>query len=155
MSATEQNTLQDQILVVFADKSDFDQALRSVGVEKVERNEQGKPYIPDSPYFISFSHKGEVSVAAISDHEVGVDIENVTAPRNITRLSRLFDDSEVPESLYDFYRLWTAKEAMGKYNGTGINLAVLKQKTVDVRHLDYGDYIIGVVGKGDISLKVF
>ncbi len=155
MSATEQNTLQDQILVVFADKSDFDQALRSVGVEKVERNEQGKPYIPDSPYFISFSHKGDVSVAAISDHEVGVDIENVTAPRNITRLSRLFDDSEVPESLYDFYRLWTAKEAMGKYNGTGINLAVLKQKTVDVRHLDYGDYIIGVVGKGDISLKVF
>ena len=155
MSATEQNTLQDQILVVFADKSDFDQALRSVGVEKVERNEQGKPYIPDSPYFISFSHKGDVSVAAISDHEVGVDIENITAPRNITRLSRLFDDSEVPESLYDFYRLWTAKEAMGKYNGTGINLAVLKQKTVDVRHLDYGDYIIGVVGKGDISLKVF
>ena len=106
-------------------------------------------------HFISFSHKGDVSVAAISDHEVGVDIENVTAPRNITRLSRLFDDSEVPESLYDFYRLWTAKEAMGKYNGTGINLAVLKQKTVDVRHLDYGDYIIGVVGKGDISLKVF
>ena len=155
MSAAEQIKLQNEILVIFADKSDFDQALRSVGVDKVERNEQGKPYIPDSPYYISFSHKGDVSVAAISDREVGVDIENVTAPRNITRLSRLFDDSEVPESLYDFYRLWTAKEAMGKYNGTGINLAVLKQKAVDVRHLDYGDYIIGIVGKGDISLKVF
>ena len=146
---------ENQILVIFADKSVFNEALRSVGVDRVEKNEDGKPYLPDSPYFISFSHKGDISVAAISDSEVGVDVENVTAPRNINRLSRLFDESEAPKSLYDFYRLWTAKEAMGKYNGTGINLEVLKQKALDVRHLDYGDYVIAVIGKGEISLKVF
>ena len=82
-------------------------------------------------------------------------MENVTAPRNVGRLSRLFDESENPESLYDFYRLWTAKEAMGKYEGTGITFDLLKKKTTDVRHLDYGDYVIGVVGKGEISFKAF
>ena len=121
----------------------------------MEKTEKGEPYLPNSPYFISFSHKDDIAVAAISDSKVGVDVENVTVPRNIDRLSRLFHESEVPDNLYDFYRLWTSKEAMGKYDGTGITSQVLKTKSADVRHLDYGDYVIAVVGKGEITFKVF
>ena len=157
MTTGEQNqiSLENQILVIFAEKTGLEEALRSYGIGKVEKREGGEPYLPDSPYFISFSHKGDVAVAAISDSKVGVDVENVTAPRNVNRLSRLFDESETPGSLYDFYRLWTAKEAMGKYEGTGITFDLLKKKATDVRHLDYGDYVIAVVGKGEISFKVF
>ena len=155
MTEEKQLSLKDQILVIFAEKTGLDDALRSFGIGKAEKREGGEPYLPDSPYYISFSHKDDIAVAAVSDSKVGVDVENVTAPRNVGRLSRLFDESENPESLYDFYRLWTAKEAMGKYEGTGITFDLLKKKTTDVRHLDYGDYVIGVVGKGEISFKVF
>ncbi len=145
----------DFILVIFADKGELGSALESLGVGKTEKREGGEPYLPDSPYFISFSHKDNVAVAAISDSKVGVDVENVTVPRNVQRMTRLFDISEVPTDLYDFYRLWTSKEAMGKLEGTGITFDVLKKKTTDVRHLDYGDYVIAVAGKGEITLKVF
>ena len=35
---------ENQILVIFADKSVFNEALRSVGVDRGEKNEDGKPY---------------------------------------------------------------------------------------------------------------
>ena len=145
----------EEILVVFAGRSTLGHALESLGVGRIEKKENGEPYLADSPYFISFSHKDDVAVAALSDSRVGVDIENVLIPRNVQRLSRLFHESEAPESLYDFYRLWTSKEALGKYEGTGITFDLLKKKTTDVRHLEYGNYIIGVAGKGEITMKVF
>ena len=146
---------EDEILVVLADKRQLGQTLESLGVGRIEKKENGEPYLPDAAYHISFSHKDELAVAALSLRPVGVDIENVLIPRNVKRLSRLFHVSEEPESLYDFYRLWTSKEAVGKMQGTGITTELLKQKTTDVRHLEYGDYLIGVAGKGDITLKTF
>ena len=146
---------ENEILLIFADKAELGRALESLGVGRIEKKEGGDPYLVDSPYFISFSHKDNVAVAAISDSHVGVDVENVTIPRNVPRLSRLFHESEKPETLYDFYRLWTAKEAVGKLGGTGITYDVLKTKTSDVRYLDYGDYLICVAGKGEIAFKNF
>ena len=153
-----ENTLslgQNEILVLFAEKRQLGRALESLGVGRIEKRENGEPYLPNSPYFISFSHKDEVAVAALSDSPIGVDVENVSIPRNVQRLSRLFHESEAPESLYEFYRLWTSKEAIGKREGTGITTELLKQKTTDVRHLEYGDYLIGVAGTGEITMRVF
>ena len=157
MSEAEQSLSlkEEEILVVFADKARLGEALESLGVGKIEKKENGEPYLPGSPYYISFSHKDEVAVAAISDSRVGVDVENVTIPRNVQRLSRLFHESETPDTLYDFYRVWTSKEAIGKREGTGITFDVLKNKSTEVRHLDHGDYIIGVAGKGEITMKVY
>lgn len=155
MTETTLSLPKDSILVVFAEKQELGNALESLGIGKIDKKENGEPFLRDSSYYISFSHKDNIAVAAVSDNKVGVDVENVTVPRNVQRLSRLFHESEAPESLYDFYRLWTAKEAMGKYDGTGITYDVLNTKATDVRHLDYGDYLIGVVGKGEITLKVF
>ena len=158
MTNSGENTLrlqENEILLILAEKTRLGEVLESLGVGRIEKKESGEPALPGSPYFISFSHKDDMAVAAISDSAVGVDIENVTVPRNIQRLSRLFHESEVPESLYDFYRLWTSKEAIGKQSGTGITFDVLKQKSTDVRHLDHGDYIICVAGKGEITMKVY
>lgn len=145
----------DEILVVFAGKLELGGVLESLGVGRIEKHENGDPYLPESEYYISFSHKDNIAVAAISNSRVGVDVENVTIPRNVERLSRLFHASEAPESLYDFYRLWTSKEAVGKYEGTGITTELLKKKTTDVRHLEYGDYLIAVAGKGEITMKTY
>ena len=147
--------VEGRILVVFAEKTRLGEALESLGVGRIAKKENGEPYLPDSPYHISFSHKDAIAVAALSDSPIGVDVENVTIPRNIQRLSRLFDQSEAPESLYDFYRLWTSKEAVGKCEGTGITYDLLKRPTSEVRHLDYGDYLIAVAGKGEITMKTF
>ena len=144
----------NEILVVFADKSELGGALNSLGVGRIAKKENGEPYLADSSYFISFSHKDDIAVAALSSSRVGVDVENVTIPRNVARLSRLFHDSDVPSSLYDFYRLWTSKEALGKYEGTGITTDLLKRKTDGVRHIEHGDYLIGVAGEGDITMKI-
>ena len=144
-----------EILLVCAPKCELHSALKSLGVGTVMKNGNGEPFLQNSPYFISFTHKDDLAVAALSDGRVGVDIENVTIPRNVSRLSRLFHESETPESLYFFYKLWTAKEATGKYLGTGITSELLKKKTEGVRHLDYGDYIIAVAGEGEIHLKTY
>ena len=144
-----------EILLLYTAKRYLHEAVESLGLGAVSKKESGEPYFENGEYCISFSHKGDLGVAAVSRARVGVDVEDVNVPRNVARLSRLFDESEKPESLYDFYKVWTGKEAMGKYDGTGITYDVLNTKATDVRHLDYGDYLIGVVGKGEITLKVF
>lgn len=140
-----------EILLLLARKSTLHGVLNSLGVGPVSKRENGEPYIENSPYHISFTHKGDAAIAALSLSRVGVDMEDVTVPRNVERLSRLFNESERPNSLYEFYKVWTSKEAIGKLLGTGISQDLLKQKAEGVRHLDYGDYLICVAGEGEIK----
>jgi len=142
-----------EILLVLAKKNLLHEKLESLGVGKILKKDNGEPYLEGEPYHISLTHKGDLAVAALSRSSVGVDIEDVTVPRNVERLSRLFDESEKPNDLYEFYRVWTAKEAMGKRQGTGISYDLLKQKTKDVRYVDYGDYLICIAGDGEISME--
>lgn len=144
-----------KICLILAEKTALKEAIKSLGVGTIEKKESGEPYLSNSPYFISLSHKGDIAIAAISLTKVGVDMEDVTIPRNVERLSRLFDQSEAPETLYDFYKVWTAKEAMGKLLGTGITADLLKQQTAGIRHLDYGNYLIAVAGEGEITIKSY
>ena len=141
-----------EILLVIARKSAMHEALESLGVGKILKKENGEPYVEGELYRISLTHKDGVACAALSRSAVGVDVENVTVPRNVERLSRLFDESEKPNNLYEFYKAWTAKEAIGKKQGTGISYELLKKKSEDVRYVDYGDYLICVAGAGEIRI---
>ena len=140
-----------EILLLIASRSGLGRVLESVGIKTVSKKENGEPYLEGSPYRISLTHKGDVAIAALSRSSVGVDVEDVTVPRNVERLSRLFDQGERPTTLYDFYKVWTAKEAIGKRLGTGISSDLLKQKAEGIRHIDYGDYLIAVAGDGEIK----
>ena len=144
-----------EILLVLAEKTRLREKLESLGVGTILKKENGEPYIEGDPYHISLTHKGDIAIAALSHSSVGVDVEDVTVPRNVERLSRLFNESEKPKDLYDFYRVWTAKEAMGKKRGTGISYDLLKQKSEKVRYFDYGDYLICVAGDGEINLEEY
>ena len=135
-----------EILLVLAEKSKLRDKLESLGVGTILKKENGEPYLEGEPYRISLTHKGDVAIAALSRSSIGVDVEDVTVPRNVDRLSRLND-------LYEFYKVWTAKEAMGKRLGTGISYDLLKKKSEDVRYFDYGDYLICVAGDGEIKMQ--
>ena len=93
---------------------------------RLEKGERGKPFLPDHPEIhFSLSHCKGLAVCGISQNEIGVDAELVRSfnPKVMKRIfsleeQKLVDDSEFPET--DFFRIWTLKEALGKYFGTGI-----------------------------------
>lgn len=158
MTATTQEPFslkEDEICLLLSDRSELGDLIRSLGLGKVMKRESGEPYLTDSAYYVSLTHKGETGVVALSHKKVGVDIEKVTVPRNVKRLSRLFNEEEAPSSLYDFYKIWTGKEAIGKLLGTGITYDVLKKKTEGVRHFDFGEYLIAVAGEGEITIREY
>ncbi len=90
----------------------------------------GKPYWedPDLPYF-SLSHSGEYVLLALSETEVGADLQETRSQDYRKMAERFFSPGEAgllqreaPENRAAvFFRLWTRKEAFGKCQGSGLN----------------------------------
>ncbi|MEE3467623.1 MAG: 4'-phosphopantetheinyl transferase superfamily protein [Eubacterium sp.] len=83
---------------------------------------QGKPTV-EGCYF-NLSDAGEIAVCAVSDREVGIDIER---PRKLTEplIQRAFTPAEIRDAEGDpdrFIRLWTIKESVMKWYGLGLAL---------------------------------
>jgi 4'-phosphopantetheinyl transferase len=83
-------------------------------------NEHGKPYVPNGPYF-SISHCKEGIAVVVHDEPVGIDIEHIrhADPELIERVMNNGERQRI-HSERDFTRLWTQKEAVVKWQGTGI-----------------------------------
>ncbi len=96
-----------------------------LGVTKddaLKYNEHGKPYLEHGPFF-SISHSRRYSVLAVSENEVGIDIE---MHENINQrlIERCFTEEEqtfAKLSRENFLKIWTAKEAVLKFSGTGFS----------------------------------
>lgn len=96
-----------------------------------EYGELGKPQIVNSPKKFNLSHSGDYVVCGVGDGEVGVDIQK-WVPYKERTAERFFAKEEwkrleeLPASQRTelFYRLWSRKEAYGKYTGQGIGSAV-------------------------------
>ena len=94
---------------------------------------KGKPYLQNkrnSPeVFFNLSHSGDYVVCAVSEKEVGVDIQKMRA-EGIEKLADRFfsvEERRILQGRQDlFYRLWTRKEAYGKLTGEGITAAIDK-----------------------------
>ena len=99
-----------------------------------EKNSHGKPYLSgaNGGLYVNWSHSGEYVLCAVSDREVGVDIqENGREPGAslIRRFLRpeeraLFDRAPEEEKKSLFYRYWTVKESFVKAAGTGFAAGV-------------------------------
>lgn len=109
-------------------------------------NEYGKPYLEQGPYF-SISHCKHAILVAISDREIGVDVESIRrADDSLVR--RTMNETEqariasAPDPQRAFIALWTRKEAVVKMRGTGI---------LDDLHrvLDGQDYLLQTVDRPD------
>ena len=88
-----------------------------------ELNIYGKPLLKLGLPFFSLSHSGEYAALAVADVPVGVDIELIQ-PFDISSAKSCFTENEygwLAKQHNDeaFYRLWTAKEAVLKADGTG------------------------------------
>lgn len=88
--------------------------------------EYGKPYFSGNGSFgFSVSHSSGTVLAAVSDGNVGTDIERCDrrSDRLITKCCTP-DEREyletVPDKSREFMRLWTRKEALSKLDGRGI-----------------------------------
>jgi len=141
-----------EILLFVTDKHKVNDIVRELGAESIEKDANGAPLLKGKNYFVSLSHKGDLVALAVSLADVGVDVEDTTVPRNVERLSKLFHESEKPETLYDFYKVWTVKEAEGKRRRIGITTEILRAPSPACAYFDWGDYIICVVGEGSVKL---
>jgi len=100
----------------------------SLGTYRIGREEKGKPFIIGREnVFFNLSHSGEYVVCAVSDREIGVDIEK-RAKARMEVAERFFHEREVralrPLSEMDrdrlFFDYWAVKESFLKYTGTGL-----------------------------------
>ncbi|MBO4419618.1 MAG: 4'-phosphopantetheinyl transferase superfamily protein [Oscillospiraceae bacterium] len=91
----------------------------------------GKPYLSDhKDLFFNLSHSGSKVLCALSDHEVGCDVERVLEAK-IQVARRCFNPEEYktllrckdPSLRADlFYQYWTLKESFLKVTGLGFQL---------------------------------
>ena len=95
--------------------------VNSLSNEPLLFNDMGKPFFENGPYF-NVSHSGKYIVMAISNKEVGVDIEE-NVEKNMSSLIRIFNEAEAKmiKEHADFYYLWCAKESLIKCIGSSIS----------------------------------
>ena len=84
-------------------------------------NDMGKPFFENGPCF-NVSHSGQYIVMAVSNKDIGVDIEE-NKEKDMTSLIRIFNEAEAKmiKEHADFYYLWCAKESLIKCIGSSIN----------------------------------
>ncbi len=86
----------------------------------------GKPHLSSDPFFFNLSHSGGKVICAVSEKEVGADVQIVKEPRPAV-IKRVLCEAEqnvlaaCPEDRnIGFMRFWTQKESYLKYTGEGI-----------------------------------
>ena len=105
----------------------------------------GKAYISNHEnIYFNLSHSGKMVLCAISDKEVGVDIEYIDPKIDLNIAKNYFYNEEYKNIMKsenrpdEFFKYWVLKESYMKYTGLGMNLP-----------LDSFEIII----KDEISLK--
>ena len=108
-------------------------ALGRLGIRKLAYSygEAGKPYLTgEDGVFFSLSHSGNVVLCAVSDCEIGADIERVRTA-DLRLAERFFCAGEYAhiaaqeteeEQRELFFRYWTLKESFLKATGFGLRL---------------------------------
>ncbi|NLB62180.1 MAG: 4'-phosphopantetheinyl transferase superfamily protein, partial [Clostridiales bacterium] len=97
---------------------------KSVPVEYAYNN-LGKPCIIDESFYFSLAHSGNIAMCAVSDCDVGLDVETKKEVK-LALSKKVFSDFELQnfnlaENKADFLiKTWTAKEAYLKLTGQGL-----------------------------------
>lgn len=83
---------------------------------QISKNSLGKPMIEGIHF--SLAHSGDLLVAAFSDQEIGIDIEQVKERKYQKAIAQKY--GFLGESLDEFLREWTAREAFIKLLGSSL-----------------------------------
>ena len=94
-------------------------------------DENGKLFLNQSNIYLNLSHSGKYVVAAISDHLIGVDVEeNRREIKYKELIDYVFNEEEKKEFRHAinrrifFYQIWTLKESFVKNLGQGLNIGL-------------------------------
>ena len=132
----------------------------------------GKAYISNhEDVHFNLSHSGKMVLCAISDMEVGADVEYIDTTIDLNIAKYYFYRSEYENIMNaenqadEFFKYWVLKESYMKYTGLGMNLKLdsfeiiiedeIKLKN-DSKNLKFSlfeikDYKIGIAGHYDVS----
>ena len=96
----------------------------------IDGHEQGKPFFPSLPRcHFNLSHSGSFALCVLDEQPVGVDIE-IIRPHHPKLAQRICNAQELdwlehqPDQTAALCQLWTGKEALAKYHGTGLTVPV-------------------------------
>ena len=120
-----------------------------IGTYTLGYGENGKPYLKNiAGVHFNLSHSHAAVMCAVSDREVGCDVERIATPR-LHIAKRFFHEDEYAhltaarsqeEQRALFYRFWTLKESFMKVTGRGMTLPMnafcisLTEDGAHVRH---------------------
>ena len=122
-------------------------------------NEYGKPYLKNNEIYFNLSNSHDYSVCAVSDSEVGIDIEKITFKANIIDKICTEDEKKLIKNADDFTKIWTKKESFLKYLGIGLSYGLKNIDTLilnNIKTYKYEDYYISVCSKNaeEVSFKI-
>ena len=129
------------------------------------KNEHGKPYLKDLPCYFNISHSGDFVVCAVSENEIGIDIEKIR-PIDLKIAKKICTETELKylfngipnendfnlatddELLSRFFKLWTKKEAILKCIGTGFQGNRKYNKTdFEIQKIQFSNYFLTIAFK--------
>ena len=103
--------------------------LYRIGIPELSRSkgEHGKPYFHTHPEIhFNISHSGDLVMCAVSDFEIGIDIQDKTRMNTDRIAKKVMSPDEYEKYLASsermefFFRVWVMKEAYVKWTGDGI-----------------------------------
>jgi len=105
-----------------------------IDIDKICYNECSKPFIKDNNLYFNISHSNDYILIAISDLNVGVDIESKIQLKRANSIIEKFNKEEIEK--YNkvinkeeyITKLWVKKESLAKLNGTGLSFSLLASK---------------------------
>ncbi len=134
--------------------------------EELLKNENGKPYFANGPYF-NISHSGRYVLMAVSTAEIGVDIEEIKS-KDMSSLVRIFNEAEAKmiKEHSDFYYLWCAKESLIKCMGLSVGkvreipslplngLKTFKGRDYQCKSFIYDKHIVSITREGNEEYEI-
>lgn len=134
--------------------------------EELLKNENGKPYFANGPYF-NISHSGKYVLMVVSTSEIGVDIEEIKN-KDMSSLVRIFNEAEAKmiKEHSDFYYLWCAKESLIKCMGLTVGkvreipslplngLKTYKGKDYQCKSFIYDKHIVSITREGNEEYEI-
>lgn len=100
---------------------------------KIVNGERGKPCLEGLALSISISHSEDVFCVALSECEIGVDIQFHKNVKKEEIAKRYFNENEIEYlkrcGYKHFFDVWAAKESFVKFTGEGIGASFSKFST--------------------------
>lgn len=90
---------------------------------RIVKNQFGKPYLENNEIYFNLSHSGKYVICAVSDKEIGADIQIIKDANELV-MEKCYsnDEREFVSSKEDFIKVWTLKESYIKKQGIGLGI---------------------------------